>query len=520
MTTAPASRLSSLRNPRVQLAALLIFAAFVRFPTLAYRGLWTDELSTLEAVRLSTTDLIRDRAENGHFPTYFLSLRMWTRLAGESEWALRFPSAVLALLSIPFLYWAARRAWGARVALFAALFYLLNERMLWASQEARPYALVLLAAAGAFHALLRALEDGRRRWWAAYAGWTLLGFLSHSTYVFIALAQTLTVGAWLVRARRRRRDWAIVTLALGTAAAAALTALHRFQTNAGFYGTRGWPAWEVWRGGVLQLFWGEYDNLFGSGFKYVGLPLAAVVMALAWRGRRQVDVKFVERPSGRMGRMGPMGPIRPEGRTTNSDVDSLAFALAATWTFSILVGMALVSGLWRDVVGGYRYYAGGLGGAALLQGLAVGNLRSTRWRRTLLAICLAIQGAVTFGWLRGPGEQIREAIRYVADHRAPDEPVVFCDDSHADTLTGYYRLGVAPIAVSRDVKDRAQIERLLETNLRASPGFWIILYKEEKSPLESVARSWTHGRFDLADDRKLRAVRVLAFRRILNSSVE
>ncbi|MCX7015550.1 MAG: hypothetical protein NTW86_23855 [Candidatus Sumerlaeota bacterium] len=389
-----------MRQPRAQLAALLILAALVRLPTLSHRGLWTDELSTLEAVRLPTADLIRDRAAN------------------------------------------------------------------W-------------------------------RWWAAYVGWTLLGFLSHSTYIFIALAQALTVGAWLVRARRWRRDWALVTLALAAAAAAALTALHRFQTNVGFYGTRGWPGWAVWRGGILQLFWGEYDNLFGSGFKYIGLPLAAVVVALAWRGRRS-------------------------GAEENSELAESwrppAFALAATWTFSILAGMALVSGLWRDVIGGYRYYAGGLGGAALLQGLAVGSLRSPRARRALLAICLAIQGAVSFGWLRGPGEQVREAIRYVAEHRSADEPVVFCDDAHAQTLADYYHLGAAPIALSRDVKDRDQVERLLETNLRASPGFWIILYKEEKSPLESVARSWAQGRFDLTGQQKYRAARVLAFRRILNSS--
>src|SRR6185436_6589678 len=88
---------------------------------------------------------------------------------------------------------------------------ILNERMIWASQEARPYSFSFLAAAASFHALLVALEEEKISWWICYVLWTLLGLTLHGTFLFAFIAQLIVVGIWLIRRRRMRWDWMFST---------------------------------------------------------------------------------------------------------------------------------------------------------------------------------------------------------------------------------------------------------------------------------------------------------------------
>jgi len=136
--------------------------------------------------------------------------------------------------------------------------------------------------------------------------------------------------------------------------------------------------------------------------------------------------------------------------------------------------------------------------------------RAARW--AALAICLAIQAAVSTAWLYSPGEQAREAVRYIAARRDPNEPVILCHNANAEILADYYGLGAKPFGLSRLVFDRAGVERFLEDSVGSSPGFWLLLYKEHDSPLLLVARRWTQGRYELAEQRDFHDARALRYR--------
>lgn len=79
---------------------------------------------------------------------WYLAMWGWTRLAGVSESALRLPSVIFAVLSIPLIHALGRRVHGAPVAMLAAVLLSFHGFHLYWSQIARMY------AAGVFWGLL------------------------------------------------------------------------------------------------------------------------------------------------------------------------------------------------------------------------------------------------------------------------------------------------------------------------------------------------------------------------------
>lgn len=479
-------------HPRI-VWVLLVLALALRLFHLDYRGFWNDEFKTLEAVRLETSALIEHRTSNGHFPTYFLGLRAWRQLAGESEIALRLPSAVIGAAAVWFLYALAASAWGRRAALWVALFYLLHQRMLWAGQEARSYAIVMFLAAASLQALWQAERaSGRQRggWWALYVFWSLLGLVMHGSYAFAYLSQLLVGVLWTLRQRRWRwGGWGahLVILGLGAMAYGWLNAHH---THRGFYKEASWP--DLWHlaQALMQICWGDYRVALGSGFKYLGLPLgiAGLVLGLraAWRCERS-----------------------PETRAAGAPLAIYALA----WALMAIVMITLISGLGQNIRSGFGYYAVSVGGASLLLGAAVGLGQRGWWQRIGIGLCLLIYGALAIGWLWAPRDQVREAVRLVARERLADEPVIFCKAGQSRLIAEYYQLGVAPLGIDRDLEAPEAVIAALRAAVGDAPGFWLIVYDQKDSPIGSLARAIPDWPYRVKKTAKLVEVTVFHGRR-------
>ncbi len=144
-----------------------ILLAFTRLVfDLDTKSMWWDESLSLQRAEQAWGDLIRGKlvlwdGENErltwdqHPFGYYVLLGLLLRLAGDSIFVLRFLSLLCATLLVPVIYGFARfleakslvpRYTGYWAAGLAAL----NPFVLWYGQEARPYALWILASAAAF----------------------------------------------------------------------------------------------------------------------------------------------------------------------------------------------------------------------------------------------------------------------------------------------------------------------------------------------------------------------------------
>ncbi len=131
-------------------------------------------------------------------PGYYLLLRAWMAVAGDSEAALRALSVLCGVALVPGLYATGRRFFDERVGLLAALLGAVLPLGVRFSQEARGYALLSLAGLAALAGLALWVEEGRRRWLVLHAGGLLVALYTHNTAVFLLAAALVfaVVAAW------------------------------------------------------------------------------------------------------------------------------------------------------------------------------------------------------------------------------------------------------------------------------------------------------------------------------------
>jgi mannosyltransferase len=184
------------------LAALVAGAAALRFRGLSTQSFWFDESVTVTLVRRSFVDMINQLpVSESTPPLYYVLAWPWTQIFGSGEAGIRSLSALLGVATVLVVYLAARQLFGERAALFAAAIIAFNPMLIWYSQEARAYALLVLLAAIGFWLAARIITDGSTRkllWWASVS---MAAMLTHYFAFFIVLAETV----WLYRTLEAHR---------------------------------------------------------------------------------------------------------------------------------------------------------------------------------------------------------------------------------------------------------------------------------------------------------------------------
>jgi mannosyltransferase len=218
-------RVRQLLRERADVVALLMItaiAATVRFATLGVQGLDHDESVT--AVGVLQPTLGGTLAAVAHLertpPLYYILEWLWTSGLGFGKAAgdLRLLSAVFGTLTVPVAYLAGRELSSRRAGVFAAALVALNPFLIWYSQEARAYALLILLIALGLYVFARALKDpsGRR-----LGAWALVSVLALCTHYF-AVFTVVPEAAWLLWSVRPRRRALTAVAAVGAAGAALL----------------------------------------------------------------------------------------------------------------------------------------------------------------------------------------------------------------------------------------------------------------------------------------------------------
>jgi 4-amino-4-deoxy-L-arabinose transferase-like glycosyltransferase len=200
-------------------AAATIVAALLRGFHLGRQSLWIDEVLTWSSAGIGRPLPWRDLLDNVHGPLYTLVIHLWGGLAGDSEWALRLPSALFGTALVPATAWLASRWLGRETAGPAGWLAAGSPFLVWYSQEARNYSLLLLAVTLSGVALLSLSREIRARGIAGYLAGAGLGLLSNFSFAFVL---PLHLWWWLGETARRRRRLVACSIALAALALIAL----------------------------------------------------------------------------------------------------------------------------------------------------------------------------------------------------------------------------------------------------------------------------------------------------------
>jgi 4-amino-4-deoxy-L-arabinose transferase-like glycosyltransferase len=186
----------------VMLALLIAIAAFLRFWRLRHQGFWFDEANTSQEVHYRPGQML---SLLKHYestpPLYYGVAWVWARIFGYGEAGLRSLSAVCGVLVVPVSYVLARKLFTRRAGLIAAALTASNPLLIWYSQEARAYELVVLLSGISLIAFAYAKDEPTP---GALATWTVASALAIATEYYAALV-IIPQALWLLYRHRGAR---------------------------------------------------------------------------------------------------------------------------------------------------------------------------------------------------------------------------------------------------------------------------------------------------------------------------
>ena len=184
------------------LAGLTGLGLAVRFASLGVQSYHHDEVITVaRVIPGSFAEMLRAvKNSESNPPLYYVVAWGWAKAFGTGEVGMRSLSALLGAATVPVAFLAAREAASARAGLIAAAIVAVNPMLIWYSQEARSYALLVLLGAVSLLFFLRALRSGAA---SDLAFWALASAGALCSHYFAVFAVAIEA-AWLLIALRSR----------------------------------------------------------------------------------------------------------------------------------------------------------------------------------------------------------------------------------------------------------------------------------------------------------------------------
>ncbi|MBI5711334.1 MAG: glycosyltransferase family 39 protein [Candidatus Eisenbacteria bacterium] len=475
-------------------------AAVLRLFHLGHQSLWIDEVLTWFSADIGRRLPLEDVLDNVHGPLHSLVLHGFGAWAGDSEWALRLPSALFGIAMVPALARLAARWLGRETAAPAAWLAAGSPFLVWYSQEARNYTLLMLCVCLSGVVLLGDASRARRGLGYLAAAWA--GLLANLSFALLA---PLHLRWWAAgpRAGRTRR-----LAAAGLLAAALLLLLAPWALKA-------LSVWDWQRLHPARTTTaGETPLRGGTTFHPAALPFAAHAFA----------VGYTLGPSLRELRAGASAAAvlrhGPELALTALVFGALGVlglaAVARRRRFADLLLWALVPALVVSFFAARnfkvfhpRYLA--VAQPAFLLVLAAGVADLGVRRRVLAAAAVALLWGASLGHHyfdpRYGKEDYRGAARLVAEQGRAGEQVLAVGAE--DPVSYYYR---GPLRVDRlwlgfaSRPDR--LAEKLDEKLAGARGTWVVLSRPEDLDPRGVFARMLDGGFPDAARHRLEGVRV------------
>ena len=368
----------------------MLLALALRLGTLGLQSLDADEGFTAQIARRSFGDAMAQipRTESTP-PLYYALVWLWTQVFGTGEWGLRSLSALAGVAAVPVIYAIGAALRSPRVGLIAAAFATVSPLLVWYSQEARAYMLLMLLTSLAF------LFVVRERVWL----WALASAAALATHYFAAVV-IAPMALWMLWRRVPRARWAIGAVTL---AGLALLPLLRHQNE---HVTRTWAEGLTVKDEVAAT-----SQSFLIGMTWNGLihrpgviVLGLLALVLAWRARHD------------------RAALLPAGVA--------AFGLVVPLAASVVGGKYVTPGnelgVWPLIavalaMGATRLLAGAVCVVMLAITLAVpldADMQRANWRGLVRSLEPAPRGVIT---LNGHGET--PVVRYYLRSPGPVRPV-------------------------------------------------------------------------------------------------
>lgn len=471
--------------PKAAVIGILVIGLLLRFAPLGSKSLWFDEAYSVShaAEPMARIWPARATVADPHPPLYYAGLHYWQQVAGQSEAAVRFPSAVISAVNLGLLYLLGRRLFGQAVGLLAVTLQALSPLDLWYAQEARMY--IFVTGIG----LLLALALSWRPPAFNYKGADANNLATGSTPAFssllwfgsstLLLALITTAGFYL--------DYTVLPLWLGLSV---LFLIDWWQSGRNGLRLLAWLgsaviAWWLFQPWLphLQRTIGDLNRIFifDRLQRLFGLPAFATWHYLMLLVLGICALLVIALLSQRLLRHKP-------GRRWLGPLTIILFALA-----TVLLAIPRFYTVKRLLVIGWPL-------VILLVAWLIMQLELRRWQRPIWSILILLSLAATLVTVFFvPKDDWRGAVAYVNANIQPTD-IVWLDPFWIATAYNYYQPTVRPRTERTDELE-AVVEGGREDDGRAlSHHIWIIAERNPGQPIPSwPSEAWLDDRLTLVE---------------------
>jgi mannosyltransferase len=197
---------NTLVNSRYTQILLCITAIgiFLRFYHLGFNSLWLDEASTYTFATMSLSGIWQATTGGEFNPPLFYWMEHVMLALGNNETILRFIPAVLGSLTVPLVYIVGKEFVDRNVGIIAATACAFSPFLIYYSQEARAYSVVLFFIVFSMVFFLRALKTDDTMDWVLFGILSSLAFWSH--FYAMVIIGALVLYALSVKFPAMRKD--------------------------------------------------------------------------------------------------------------------------------------------------------------------------------------------------------------------------------------------------------------------------------------------------------------------------
>lgn len=189
-------------SQKLLISGLALLAFLLRAYRLDFQSYWIDEGWTVFFAHLSPAELWHLLQVTEIMPPFYHpSTIYWIKLAGDSEYALRFYSLVFGVLAVPLTYRLGKDLGDSRLGLIAAFLMAVSPYQVWHSQEARMYSIFTATSVMSMWGFVNLWQRRGPRWWAVYIIGTEWAIMTHyHAVVLIGIQGLFLLLTW-------RKNW-------------------------------------------------------------------------------------------------------------------------------------------------------------------------------------------------------------------------------------------------------------------------------------------------------------------------
>jgi mannosyltransferase len=480
------------------LLLILLLALALRVFHLDTQSIWYDEGLSIQIAAQDPAQAIALSATTDHPPLHTLLLGGWMRVAGESDFAVRYLSVFCGVLVVALTYALGKR-YDEHAGLIGAGLIAIAPLAVYYSQETRGYMLLTALILIATIAALRLLNgDRRKRMWLAYIAAMALALYTHYfvAFAWVAINVGLLVGliinphpnhqpsseglpkrergsaSPLAPAGRGQGEGRFRFLAFWLVAQLIIlacflpwipNALAQAGSNATYFPGR--VTWDTVFGDTWRAFSaGEQGDMSVVGWLWLVLIVLGIVAGL-----------FVNR--------------------TERRKSVIVFSLAL-----LIIPLLLMSGLaWLKPKFAPRYLLPSLPAFIMLASIGITILidgtktRYCRWASIGVALCLALPLASIGSLMQLYTDQslarpdVRSVVRYIEDSELPSDAILLVGGHQAPAFNHYYRGQATVIPLPADLLPAAQAPldarslSQLRSIVQQHPRVWLVMWQNQIS---------------------------------------